>query len=192
MEIAQGSVKPLASVDLSQDDQLAIAARTHTESFGPLYERHVEPVYRYLRARGTSEDDAAELAGLAFERALRNIDRYRPGGSGFRAWVLRIARNALIDAQRRARPTVPLDDGASLMSADHTPEDALMLAEDRRSVLRLVAQLPAVQRDALALRFGGGLSSREIGAVIGKSEGATKKLLTRSLHVLKEAITNED
>lgn len=192
MEIAEGAVDRLATAELSPDDELAIAARTYTESFALLYENHLEPVYRYLRARGASEDDAAELAGVTFERALRNIDRYRPGGSGFRAWVLRIARNALIDAQRRLRPIVSLDHGAGLMSADNTPEEALLLAEERRSVLRLVARLSPVQRDALALRFGGGLSSREIGTVIGKSEDATKKLLTRSLHILKEAITNED
>jgi RNA polymerase sigma-70 factor, ECF subfamily len=54
-----------------------------------------------------------------------------------------------------------------------------------------VARLPEVQRDALALRFAAGLSSRDIATVIGKSEAATKKLLTRSLAVLKEAIRND-
>jgi RNA polymerase sigma-70 factor (ECF subfamily) len=182
---------PLAVTVAAGDDLLAAAARTDPESFAPLYVRHVEPVYRYLRARGASEDHAAELAGLTFERALRNIDRYRPGGSGFRPWLLRIARNAYIDQARRSRPTLGIEHSSNLVSPGRTPEEAFIAAEDRGRILALVEQLPAVQRDALALRFAGRLSSREIGAVIGKSEAATKKLLTRSLHTLKEAISHE-
>ena len=47
--------------------------------------------------------------------------------------------------------------------------------------------LPEPQRDALALRYSAGLTARQIGAVIGKSEEATQKLITRALSDLKEA-----
>jgi RNA polymerase sigma-70 factor, ECF subfamily len=67
----------------------------------------------------------------------------------------------------------------------------VIAAEERRWILSLVARLSDVQRDALALRFAGGLSSREIAPVIGKSEAATKKLLTRALAALKEATRND-
>jgi RNA polymerase sigma-70 factor (ECF subfamily) len=191
MGLTQAAMAPVTAAETVTDDQLAVQARTDAESFAPLYVRHVEPVYRYLRARGATEDDAAELVGLAFERALRHIRRYHPGGSGFRAWVLRIARNALIDSRRRSRETVGIEHGSHLVSPDRTPEEVLLVAEERRRILALVGQLPPVQQDALSLRFAAGLSSREIGAVIGKSEAATKKLLTRSLHTLKEAISHE-
>jgi DNA-directed RNA polymerase specialized sigma24 family protein len=39
--------------------------------------------------------------------------------------------------------------------------------------------LPEIQQEALALRFAAGLTSREIGEVIGRSEDATKQLLCR-------------
>lgn len=103
MGLTQAAMAPVTAAETVTDDQLAVKARTDPESFAPLYVRHVEPVYRFLRARGATEDDAAELVGLAFERALRHIRRYHPGGSGFRAWVLRIARNALIDSTPLAR-----------------------------------------------------------------------------------------
>ncbi len=188
----RASTAPRAvSGDAAADDQLAVDARDNPESFGPLYTRHVEAVYRYLRARGASDDEASELVAVAFERALRNIHRYRLGGGGFRAWVLRIARNAFIDSRRRARPALGLEHGSELASAERSPEDAAILAEDRRRVLALVQRLPPVQQDALSLRFAAGLSSRQIAAVIGKSEAATKKLLTRALHALKEELHHE-
>ena len=43
------------------------------------------------------------------------------------------------------------------------------------------------QRDAVALRYAAGLSAKEIGQVIGKSEAASQKLIQRALVVLREA-----
>jgi RNA polymerase sigma-70 factor (ECF subfamily) len=192
MELTQRVAEPLDLAATPLDDRLAVDARSDPQAFAPLYERHVDRVYRYLRARGANHDEAAELAALTFERALSHLDRYRPGRSGFVAWLLRIARNAFIDAARRqGNKSVGLDQAAELTAPGQSPEDIAIAAEERRRILSHVARLPDVQRDALALRFAGGLSSREIAAVIGKSEAATKKLLTRSLAALKEAMRND-
>jgi RNA polymerase sigma-70 factor, ECF subfamily len=78
-----------------------------------------------------------------------------------------------------------------LAASGRSPEDTAIAAEEQRLILSLVARLPDVQRDALALRFASGLSSREIAMVIGKTEAATKKLLSRSLATLKETIRND-
>jgi RNA polymerase sigma-70 factor (ECF subfamily) len=192
MELSQQIASPLDLADTPLDDRLALEAQADPKAFAPLYERHMLRVYRYLRARGANEDDAAELAALTFERALSHIDRYRPGGSGFGPWLLRIARNAFIDAGRRQRNRpLGLDEVSGLTAPGQSPEDAAIATEERRWILSLVARLPEAQRDALALRFAGGLSSREIATVIGKSEAATKKLLTRSIATLKEASRND-
>lgn len=192
MELSQPVAEPLDLAAMPLDDRLAAEARTDARAFALLYERHLERVYRYVRARGANDDDAAELAAVTFERALRHIDRYRPGRSGFVAWLLRIARNAFIDAGRRKRSrSVGLDAVTELTAPGQSPEDMAIAAEERRWILSSVTRLPDVQRDALALRFAGGLSSREIATVIGKSEAATKKLLTRSLATLKEAMRND-
>jgi len=175
------------------DERLAVAARADIDAFGLLYERHVERVFRFLRARGASEDEAADLTAITFERALRAIHRYRPQGAGFPAWVLRIARNAAIDATRERRPE-PLDvmADAPAVRRDGSPEAAAVAREDREHVRVLMASLPEAQRDALALRYGTGLSPGEIALVIGKSEGATKKLLTRGLSQLRKDWPDDD
>ncbi len=51
---------------------------------------------------------------------------------------------------------------------------------------RHLDQLPELQRECLLLRYGAGLTAREIGQVIGKSHEATQKLITRALAKLKE------
>lgn len=193
MQIARTAADGLDPTDLSIDERLAVEARSDVEAFGPLYQRHVDSVFGYLRARGIGIDEAEELTALTFERALRNIGSFRPGGPGFRPWVLRIARNASIDAgRRRHRDPLDITDVPPIADSGPAPDEAAIAAEERRWIRGLVARLADVERDALALRYAVGLSSREIGLVIGKSEAATKKLLTRSLTRLKEAARHDD
>jgi RNA polymerase sigma-70 factor (ECF subfamily) len=192
MDIPRALAAPLEAFDVDGDLRLAVEARTSPAAFARLYERHVERVFLFLRARGAPEELASDLTATTFERALANIDRFRPGPAGFPPWLFRIARNAYIDSGRRTRPTTQLSDADLLAAGGPSPEDAAIAAEERRWVLGLLATLPDLQRDAIALRFAAGLSSREIGEVIGKSEDATKKLLTRALAALRESVRHDD
>jgi RNA polymerase sigma-70 factor (ECF subfamily) len=175
------------------DEQLAVQARTNSDALAELYIRHRDAVFRYLRARCRDEDAALELTAVAFEKAMGAIGRYEPRDAGMRAWLLRIARNAATDHERRRRPLVP----QWPMDSDHRssepgPEETVLLRDEQRRVRLLVLDLPDVQRDAIALRFAAGLTAREIGLVIGKSEEATQKLISRAVARLKEAYRAQD
>lgn len=122
-----------------RDDDLALAARSDPAAFGLLYDRHRLAVYRYLRTRTASADDAAELTAVVFERALAAMSRYRPSGGGILAWLLRIARNAAIDASRRGS-SVPLVTDFADERPLVTPEDAA-LANERRALLLAARRL---------------------------------------------------
>ena len=111
-----------------RDEELALAARSDPAAFGILYDRHRLAVFRYLRTRTSSEDHAAELTAVAFERALTAMPRYRPTGGGFLARLLRIARNAAIDAGRRAS-AVPLDADVPDEGDSTAPEAAILAFE---------------------------------------------------------------
>jgi len=155
-------------------------------SFVPLYEAHRLSVYRYLRARTSNDDEALDLTAVTFERAFANHRRFRRRDGGVHAWLLRIARNAAIDAHRRDRPTIGLAGAEAQLGRRAIEADRL--AQQSTDVLDLVGRLPEDQRDALLLRYAGGLTSREIGIVIGKRESAVQKHIERGLATLREAI----
>lgn len=111
---------------LDEDEAMARAASLDPAAFATIYERHRTPVYRYLRSRTTTDDEAGELCAITFERAIAAIDRFRPFGGGMIAWLLRIARNAHIDAIRRTdRRATPIDGpfGEPMMPAGSGLED---------------------------------------------------------------------
>lgn len=164
------------------EQELIERAVSDPEAFRPLYERHAPAVHRYLRARAGNDQDAADLTQQVFLQAFRHLSRYRPKNSSFAPWLFGIARNAARDHQRRRRSTVPLE----RLGAE--PATSAIELEDARLdwLRRAVSQLDDNQRDLVALRFAGDLSVREIAAVLGKSEAAVQKRLTRIFHALKE------
>ena len=170
-----------------EDEALVAAARVQPEVFGQLYQRHVAPIYRYVRTRTASGEEAADVTQGVFIKAMASLDRYQPG-SPFTAWLFRIARNASTDAYRRRRKLVGLDalPEPVLESMADSPED-VVLKQERLSRLRtLVAGLDSDKQELLALRFGAGLTLRQIGEVVGKREGAIKKQMSRVMAALKE------
>jgi RNA polymerase sigma-70 factor (ECF subfamily) len=172
----------------SDEEATALRARDDRAAFAELYVQHRELVFRYLRARCRMDEDALELTAVTFERALNAIPRYATAGGGVKAWLLRIARNAAIDHNRRRRPSLFGWRAPERPSPEPTPEDAVIGAEDRQALRGLLAKLPPLQRDALALRFASRMTAREIALVIGKSEEATQKLIARAVARLKEDI----
>jgi RNA polymerase sigma-70 factor (ECF subfamily) len=175
--------------DSTEDGDPAEHARYDRSAFAAIYVDHRETVFRYLRARCASDEDALELTAITFERALAAMPRFSPKGGGVPAWLLRIARNAYIDEGRRRSRLVSEGLAGEPTSEDPTPDEAAILADERRTLRRHLAALTEIERDALALRYGSGLTAREISAVTGKSEEATQKLLTRALAKLTEAMS---
>lgn len=180
-----------------EEDQGLAAETTETQaerldpsSFGLLYETYRLSVYRYLRARTQSDADALDLAADTFERAFASLGRFRRRDGGVQAWLLRIARNTAIDAHRRRRPTVDLAGADAHLSRIAVEADRV--EHGRTEILDLVARLPEDQREALLLRYAGGLTAREIGIVIGKREGAVQKQIERGLAALREAIDEHE
>jgi RNA polymerase sigma factor (sigma-70 family) len=189
--LRQLGMEPVESIAVQVSRKLAKRADPaliDRAEFGELYVRYRDPVFRYVRRLCGSEDEAADLTALTFERALARLQSYRADGAGFAPWLFRIARNQAWDARRRKRPWLPLQ---LLALARHpqdgsTPEEATLQRESMGELSRYLDALPEIQRECLLLRYGAGLTAREIGAVIGKSDEATQKLITRALAKLKE------
>ncbi len=156
------------------------------EAFEALYLQHHEAVFRHLRAICRDEDGALDIAAATFERAFAALRAGREPGIG---WLLRTARNAAIDADRRSR-TAAVFRWRSIGPEPSTPspEEQALGAEQAIRVRAALTSLPRPQRDAIALRYTSDLTVREIAHVIGKSASATQKLLDRGLVRLKESL----
>jgi RNA polymerase sigma-70 factor (ECF subfamily) len=166
-------------------DELAVAATAgDVEAVGRLYDALVEPVYRYVALRLRRREDAEDVTQLVFERIVAALPRYHHNGKPFAAWAFRIARNAVIDHQRRLRPTETL--GAIAEPSDGVLLEALSLRDEEIRELRAaVRSLTPDQQEALALRYGAGLSAEEAARVMGRQAGTIRGLTFRAIEALR-------
>jgi RNA polymerase sigma-70 factor (ECF subfamily) len=163
-------------------------AQQDRAAFAPLYQRYRDRVYAYLRTRTESAEDAADLTQQVFLQALDALPRYRVGQAPFAAWLLRIAHNAAARYHQRRRLTLAWDlvpESLHPVAADD-PEAQALRGADIARLQELLRTCTPGTREVLALRFAARLTVAETAAVVGKSEAAVKKQLTRAISALKE------
>jgi RNA polymerase sigma-70 factor (ECF subfamily) len=175
---------------------LIAAAQRDRAAFAPLYAIYVDRVYGYLRGRvgRAGAEEVADLTQQVFLQALDALPRYQAReGLSLAAWLLRIARNAAIDWQRRRRPTLPWQAVPEELhpSTPDVAAEAAVRQDTVAEVGRLLASLDEVTREAILLRFTGQLTLAEIGDLLGASEEAVRKRITRALHAMKERFDDE-
>lgn len=185
--VAPGSiVSPRA--DSTTIDQLAIAATGgDTEAIGRLYDGLVGPIHRYVALRVRRREDAEDVTHLVFERIVAGLPNYRYRGRPFTAWAFRIARNAVIDHQRRVRPTEPLSAVAE-PSAGSGLDDVTVRGEEVRELRAAIGRLTTDQREALVLRYQAGLSAEESARVMGRRAGTVRGLTFRAIESLRRQL----
>ncbi len=182
------------SIEITGDESALIQrAKDDQDAFGQLYERYSQRIYQYIYYRTGSEADAEDLAAKTFMRAWQHIAAYDDRGVPFSAWLYRIAHNLVANwhRDRSRRKIISLDDLSRWQVNEDGPEAAALLAEDRAALLTALRRLPAERQELLSLKFVEHLSNAEIGAVMGRSEGAIKSLYHRTLLTLREELQHE-
>ncbi|MEA2473613.1 MAG: hypothetical protein QOE06_1528 [Thermoleophilaceae bacterium] len=142
---------------------------------------HAGPIHRFLVAL-VGPQEAEDALQETLISALRAYPRLRPG-SNLRAWGMSIARNKAIDSARaRGRRPLPMDGAGAGLAADPPPEtDAELWAA--------VRELPPRQRAAVALRYAGDLTHRDVGTAMGCSEEAARRSAADGLKRLREVLS---
>jgi RNA polymerase sigma-70 factor (ECF subfamily) len=165
------------------DDETVEAAKAGDRAaWEAAYVAYGKGLMGFLVLRLGDRDDASEALSETFLRALEKVHHLRGGADAFRAWLFRIARNVAVD-RLRARNRVWLQDqpaeAPDLLTGG--PADHAVAAEDAAEVRLALASLPADDREVVWLRVCAGLSSEEVGRIVGKKPGAVRMQQLRAL-----------
>lgn len=165
-----------------------------TDSFGTLYDRYVDLVYRYIYFRVGAHQLAEDLTSETFLRALRRIGDFTWQGRDFGAWLVTIARNLVADHFKSGRYRLEIPTGELIdvpLEGAHIPENAVVTAIMNDRVLRAVRDLNPDQQECVVLRFLHGLSLAETALIMGKKSGAIKALQFRAIRTLARALKHD-
>jgi RNA polymerase sigma-70 factor (ECF subfamily) len=163
-------------------------------ALGALYDRYAG-VLHALAVRVTGDaDDAEEVVEETFWQAWRQAERYEAARGGISTWLLTICRSRAVDrlrARRRVREE-RLDDlpepAPGEADPNATPLESAEADEVRRIVARVLAGLPAEQRETLEMAYFRGMSQSEIAAATGQPLGTVKTRARLALRKLRDAL----
>jgi RNA polymerase sigma-70 factor (ECF subfamily) len=150
------------------------------ERFLAVYDETVGSIHRYLyRASGGSQGVVDDIAQ---ETYLAALVRARAGDESVLTlpWLLRVARNKLVDHFRRA-------EREARRAVAHSVESA-PLDDD---LLAAIRSLPPLQRAAIALRYVDDLPVADVARDLGKGIKATESLLARGRAALRDSLSRD-
>ena len=148
--------------------------------FDRLYEKHHRPVLAYC-ARRTASADADDAASEVFTVAWRRRDDV-PGGERALPWLYGVARNVLLHQHRSSARFRRLTTRVAAVQDPPPPTpDAVVVQREEYTLVRdAVGQLRSNDREVLLLSAWEGLSHSQIADVLGTTQAAVDKRLTRA------------
>ena len=179
-------------MSVEEKDVVYRAVNGDGEAFAQLYEEHFDKIYRYLYFKLGNQSEVEDLTQEVFVKALEAIGSYKWRDLPFAAWLIRIARNHMIDYLRKEGKVEKLawDDNVAHVEG-HNPA---LIAEQRlevKDVVDKVKKLSKGQREVISLRFGSELAVAEVAEVLGKSAGTVKALQHSGIRALRKMLLTD-
>lgn len=173
--------KRIKSLFSSQESSILTA-----DDFAHLYKSHAKMILNYCLFRVGNRAMAEDITADTSERAWQHRQRYCPDQASFKTWLLTISRHLIIDWQRRNshQTLVALDEQQP--SNKTLPEAEIEQAEQLSRLQFLIKTLPDHERELIALKFGAGLTNRQIGEMLHKSETAVGSAIYRTMQKLRQ------
>lgn len=144
-------------------------------SFEVLVRKYNSKLYRFIRQKTFSDEEAEDLVQDSFYKAYKNLKSFNPEFR-FSTWLYTIAFRLSVDRSRylkRREPQIEVTDKIDKLSVFH-PETY------GENIWEFAKKLKTVYFRVLLLRYGEGMSVSEISSVLGKTSINTRVLLHRA------------
>ena len=138
------------------------------DEMNAIYQQHAQTVYKFLLSQTRDPGLAEELTQETFYQAVRSVNRF-DGTCKVSVWLCQIAKHLWYQQLRKQKREVHLSEEGIDVPLPSAEEETLDRA-GRLDLLRQVHGLPEPYREVVYLRAFGGLSFREIGDVLEKTE----------------------
>lgn len=147
-------------------------------------------VYRFVRRRTRSREDAEDLTQTVFSEAVLGLEQMGAEPRSMLAWLYTVAARRLIDEQRRKRSGPAQVISLEAARLKQQPGDDYG-ADVARTLARAIASLPADQQRVVVLKLIEGRRFAEVVQEVGVSEQACRARLSRALRTLRNHLEQE-
>lgn len=163
-----------------------------------LYNTYAPGVYRLSYSILLHQQDAEDVVQEVFVYVFRNLHRYDPQRGSFRTWLYTITVSRCRNARRRKiLPTVALGELLAVGVEPSGPEtenpEAVSVRQNADRMLGdALTRLSPRLREAVALRYGQGLTYREMGEILDIPAKTAESRIRLAHDALRTAFKAED
>lgn len=180
---------------IAGDDNLSrlveLAKDGDRRAYGRIFTLCYKDIYDYVLRRVGNRDDAEDLVMHVFARGLVAISGYEERGFTVKAWLFRIAHNAVVDHFRSQVSKTDIDTMIDLAD-DSDVEWEVVMSDQFDKLSMKIAGLPRAQNEVLTLRFIEDLSVAETAVVLSKKEVTVRALQFKGIRNLKLMVEREE
>jgi RNA polymerase sigma-70 factor (ECF subfamily) len=167
------------------------------EAFEELVRRTARLLFSRLYLDTGNAHRAEDLVQETLLTAWKSIGQMTEP-SGFRPWLMKIARSTAIDANRRdsrkkrTSQRAPMEFAEEVADGEAGPAQKAESEESRQQVLASLRALPEEYRQPLTLRYIGGADYETISRQLGLTNGSLRGLLNRGIARLREQMRSRE
>ncbi len=185
-----------------EDDTKALARglrRRDPDLLDSLIEQYQYRLLRYLIHLTSDREHAEDFFQETWIRVLERGHQY-DGTRKFEAWLFTIARNLVIDWQRKKKPQsldemlAPADDTLAFepAAALDSPLELAVQQQRQTAMQLLLARVPTLYREVLVLRFQEDMKLEEIAFIVSAPVATVKSRLYRGIEGLRRLLPQEE
>ncbi len=185
------AVHPAVPARAADDALVERCRRGELGAFEELYNQHAPRLYNLAQRMLGNTADAEDVVQDTFLLVHRRLDSFR-GEAALGTWLYRLCVNQCLDrlrsrAGREAQATDSLDEPTRVWQ----PAARTDRPVDRMDLKSAIARLPEGSRSVFVLHDVEGLEHREIGRLLGISEGTSKSQLHKARLRLREILKGD-
>lgn len=166
--------------------------RSRQALFSEIYRDHHQSIHNFVYFRTGDLDLAEDITSEVFVKMVEQYERSFEKDKPIEPWLYAIARNLIIDHHRRSK-IIDWQPLSNPIEADErkTPVKQTDAHLTKECLVVAMDYLTEDQKQVILLKFLERKSNREVGNILGKTEGAIKSLQYRALEALQRALKKE-
>jgi RNA polymerase sigma-70 factor, ECF subfamily len=182
----------IGNSDKQISDWIRNALSGNQPAFAALYEYYGSGIYRLCYSLVLNKQDAEDVMQESFVYAFKNLGRFDANKASFKTWLYTISVSRCRNTYRRKR--FPMIDFSHLLQLQvagpksETPEAALSQRESVDAIQKALVELSPILREAVVLRYGHGLTYREMAEIINCPQKTAESRVRLAHQKLKDVL----
>lgn len=175
-----------------KEEQLIKLSKNDWNAFEPLYDEFYSDVYTFINSRVGEAEISKDITSDVFIKALLNLRKYQISKISIKYWMLRIARNEVVNWAKSKERNLFVSYTEQQFSEveeglKNEMDDELAISE--KNLLRSLNELSVKDIELIELRFFEKRAFHEIAMILDITENNAKVKTYRAIEKLRRLLT---